>query len=130
MSSSGGGSRGTILLAEDDEGIRHVCCRVLQNAGFAVLEAADGRSAIDLLEQHREVTLVVADAVMPRAGGRAIFDFLQVSGRPLPFIFTTGYSRYHRAAEIPSGEEIVVLRKPYSLSALLEVIDAVLTEPR
>jgi CheY-like chemotaxis protein len=82
-----------ILVVEDDEGVRWMTRRILMDAGYQVLEAADGKSALELMARDgAAVQLVVTDVVMPGMGGRALADEL-VRLRPgIPVLFTSGYT--------------------------------------
>jgi CheY-like chemotaxis protein len=116
---------GTILVAEDEESIRDICRRVLTDSGYRVLAAANGRDAVELLEARGgEIDLVLADVVMPGTGGEAIFEYLQSSPRKVPVIYTSGYAARNSPAQFLEGQEITLLRKPYSLSQLLETVRA------
>src|SRR3989442_10939246 len=69
-----GGSE-TILLVEDDDQLRRATKRVLEDAGDQGLTAADGQEALEGLRQQGEgIRLVLSDLVMPRLGGRALYD--------------------------------------------------------
>jgi PAS domain S-box-containing protein len=87
-------SRGElILVVEDDEGVRWMTRRILVDAGYQVLEAPDGRLALELMARDgANVRLVVTDVVMPGMGGRELADQL-VKLRPgVPVLFTSGYT--------------------------------------
>lgn len=112
-----------ILVAEDEDSIRDICRRVLTDAGYRVLVAANGQTAIDILQHSGEhIDLVLADVVMPVAGGEAIFDFLRRSELSIPIIFTSGYARRGTPAEFLDGAGITLLRKPYTLAQLLACV--------
>src|SRR3989442_12192870 len=87
-----GGSE-TILLVEDDDQLRRATKRVLEDAGYQVLTAADGQEALEVLRQQGEgIRLVLSDLVMPRLGGRAPYDAARGEGRAMPVLFPGGYS--------------------------------------
>src|SRR5207244_11998863 len=68
-----GGSE-TVLVVEDDDQLRRSAKRVLEEAGYQVLTAADGLEALEALRHSTGVRLVFSDLVMPRLGGRALYD--------------------------------------------------------
>ena len=68
-----GGRRETVLIIEDDPGVRHLARRTLEAVGYQVLEAADGLDGLRLVEQHSsEIDLVLTDIEMPRLDGISV----------------------------------------------------------
>ena len=123
-----GGSE-TILLVEDDDQLRRATKRVLEDAGYQVLTAADGQEALDVLRQQGEgIRLVVSDLVMPRLGGRALHDQARREGRAMPFLFASGYSDGDRSGRAPLDPSLPFLFKPWTPNDLLnkvrELLDA------
>jgi two-component system, cell cycle sensor histidine kinase and response regulator CckA len=87
-----GGSE-TILLAEDDEGIRQMVGQVLTGLGYSIVVARDGREAVQKFEESpREFSFVVLDVVMPQLSGPGAFERIRKINPSIPVIFTSGYS--------------------------------------
>ncbi len=114
------GGTETILLAEDDESVRDLVVQVLEQAGYRVLVAPDGEEALRLFRQQGEtVDLVLLDTVMPKKGGRAVYDVIKSQRPHLPVLFSTGYGyNILKNGHLPK-EGIQLLRKPYSPNELL-----------
>jgi CheY-like chemotaxis protein len=119
----------TILLVEDDDGVRAVAGRVLRARGYRVLEANDGEAALEILARDgHAVDLLLTDVVMPRMGGRALADRACARHPGLRVLFTSGYSDdvILRHQLLENG--IALLQKPFtpqSLSARVrEMLDA------
>src|SRR3989441_9211482 len=93
----------TILVVEDDDQLRRSTKRILEDAGYQVLTAADGLEALDVLRQGAAVRLVFSGLVMPRVGGRALYDAARRDRHTGPLLFPSGYSdpRGRRAAAPP-----------------------------
>ncbi len=110
----------TILLVEDEEGIRRSASRILSRFGYQVLLAADGEEALALYRRRRaEIHLVISDVVMPRLGGTGLYQELQRDAHPPKFIFTSGYTAREvgdRAALERAGP---LLQKPWNVDDLL-----------
>ncbi len=110
----------TILLVEDEEGIRRSASRVLSRFGYQVLLASDGEEALALYRSHRaDIHLVISDVVMPRLGGTGLYQRLQRYAHPPKFIFTSGYTAREvgdRAALERAGP---LLQKPWNVDDLL-----------
>jgi CheY-like chemotaxis protein len=83
----------TVLLAEDDHAVRRVAARILRNAGYRVLEAGDGRSALALWRAHAtEVEALVADVRMPQLRGDDLAAAVLAEAPHLPVVLMTGFA--------------------------------------
>lgn len=80
-----------VLLIDDDPRIRRQCAALLIAEGFQVVEAADGRAGLELVQTHRP-DLIVCDVTMPRMNGHAALEALRADPKiaRTPFIFLTG----------------------------------------
>ena len=110
----------TVLVVEDDDGIRDVTGEVLQDAGLEVLRAADGPSALEILRGAARVDVLFSDVVMP--GGATGVDLARQAHalRPgLPVLLTSGYGGPSLSRYGADGE-FEVLAKPYTRTVLLE----------
>ncbi len=117
-----------ILFAEDEESVCNSVSRGLRAGGYRVLEARNGREALELFKAHAgEISIAVLDVIMPEMGGAEVRrEILKV--RPnLPILFSSGYSESAIDQNGILEEGINLLRKPYSLGALFsrlrELID-------
>jgi two-component system, cell cycle sensor histidine kinase and response regulator CckA len=97
-----------ILLVEDDVDVRRITRRILNLAGYAVIEAGNGHEALQAVEHHAgRIDLVLTDAVMPELGGRELVGRLRSVHPDLPVLVMSGYplDRVHhdfgRAAFLP-----------------------------
>lgn len=112
-----------ILLAEDEEPVRHVAARLLAKAGYEVIEAVDGRNAIDLFEEHRnEIDLALLDIVMPELSGAAVAEHIRRSSPSTPILFCSGYAKRQMPEGIALPEDIPLIGKPYEPRRLLDAI--------
>ncbi len=113
--------RGTVLVVDDEDPVRTVASRMLREAGLTVVEAADGREALDRFATlGGEVDVVLLDLTMPRLGGVETARELTRLAPDLAIILSTGYSDAGARDEVADG--LPVLRKPYRRSALLSRI--------
>ena len=117
----------TILVVEDDDQLRRSVKRILEAAGYQIVTAADGLEALEALRQTAGVRLVFSDLVMPRLGGRALYDAARREGHTTPFLFASGYSDPDRAASLDPS--VPLLHKPWTEPDLLERIREVLDRP-
>jgi two-component system cell cycle sensor histidine kinase/response regulator CckA len=117
----------TILVVEDDPGVRWVTVRVLRGAVHRVLVASNGVEALGLAEQEPgTLHLVVTDVVMHGMSGREVVEELRRRHPGLPALFVSGYPREIIAQRgvLDPGTEF--LAKPFMPSALLERVRAIL----
>ncbi len=124
-----GGSE-TILLVEDEEALRRTAHRILRRMGYRVVEALDGRAALDYFELHGGgVDLVFSDVDMPRLSGIGLLDELRASGSRVPVLLTTGYTVRSLFPAGPFPDGVRFLPKPWSLEEMVrlvrEMLDAV-----
>jgi DNA-binding NtrC family response regulator len=80
----------TILVVDDEPEMREVCRAALAREGFEILQAGNGAEALDLLDRHGGVDLVVSDAVMPRMGGRELLWEISRRFPGLPVLLASG----------------------------------------
>jgi signal transduction histidine kinase/ActR/RegA family two-component response regulator len=114
-----GGSE-TILVVEDDEQVRNIAVHILEDAGYQVLRANNGRIALHVFEQNRSaIDLVLLDVVMPTMGGRDVMQYIRDTGSKVPIIFASGYSDDGIHTKFILDEGLDLLSKPYSRESLL-----------
>ncbi len=115
-------SRGTetILLVEDEAGVRDLASQFLRASGYSVLEAQDGVQALEVAERHSApIHLLLSDIVMPRMGGQELVERLRVTRNDMKIILMSGYSEYN-GTEFPQAESPhLLLGKPFSLASLV-----------
>ncbi|GEM_PF-1023617 len=123
--------RETILVVDDEESVRAVLRRMLERAGYTVLDAPDGRAAIELYQQREPpIDLVILDLTMPGLGGQETLWCLREINPDVRVIVSSGYSEGGRAGEIQSLRIHGFLQKPYHLAAVLRKVREVLDMPK
>jgi two-component system cell cycle sensor histidine kinase/response regulator CckA len=117
----------TILVVEDEAGIRALVRKILRRQGYEVLEAANGQDALALCREHgQRVELLITDVLMPQMGGRELVERLQTQGHDMKVLYVSGYtddtSVY--SGDLPAGTAF--LQKPFTLGSLLDKVKEVL----
>jgi two-component system cell cycle sensor histidine kinase/response regulator CckA len=120
--------QGTILLVEDEEGLRALNARGLSSRGYTVLEASNGVEAIEVLEQEGHVDLVVSDVVMPEMDGPTLLKELRRRDPKVKIIFVSGYAEEAFSKNLPSQEQYAFLAKPFTLKQLVAEVKKTLAE--
>jgi len=112
--------QGTILLVEDEDGLRSLNARGLRSRGYSVIEAANGIEALEAFdEKNGAVDLVVSDVVMPEMDGPALLREMRKRNPDLKIIFVSGYAEEAFDKSLPENEQFAFLAKPFALSALV-----------
>ncbi|MBI5200537.1 MAG: response regulator, partial [Elusimicrobia bacterium] len=123
------GSRGTILVADDEPLVRDAVARVLAPHGFKLLVAKDGEEAAKLFEDAPAgVRLVILDVVMPKLDGLEAYERMRRLRPDVPVLFMSGYATA-RARDVIRRHGAAFLPKPFLPRDLLARVDQVL-EPR
>jgi two-component system cell cycle sensor histidine kinase/response regulator CckA len=118
--------QGTILLVEDEEGLRALNARGLTSRGYSVLEAGNGVEAIEVLAQNGgQVDLVVSDVVMPEMDGPTMLKEMRKRNPALKIIFVSGYAEEAFAKSLPPNDDrkqFSFLPKPFTLKQLVGAV--------
>jgi len=120
----------SILLVEDDAAVRKVTASILSNAGYTVIEAADGSEALGICHDPAAVIdAVLTDMVMPVMDGPELARGVRVRRPGTPMVFMSGYSRTSIAAEALIANATFI-EKPFGAEALLRTIREALDRAR
>ena len=117
----------TILLAEDDEIMRSLTRKVLEEHGYTVVDVDDGKAALEWMESHPgSIDLLLTDVVMRRMSGPELAERLRASHPNLKVIFMSGYTGELIAERDVLKRGITLLEKPFSRTSLLNTIHTTL----
>ena len=119
----------TILLVEDNDGVREYAATVLQGLGYDVLEASDTPSAIELLGNKPPIDLLFTDVVLPGGlNGRTLANQVRRKYPGLPVLFTTGYTRNAIVHQGRLDPDVELLSKPYTEQDLAQKVRKLLDQ--
>jgi CheY-like chemotaxis protein len=120
----------TILFVDDEEGVRLMTRRVLEQSGYKVLLANDGAEAVAMFTQHAdEIRAVLTDIMMPQMDGVALIHVLHNMAPNVKVIMTTGIDDPALTATVSQLNVKAVLKKPFMSKLLLQTLRTVLDEP-
>ncbi|MHC4874225.1 MAG: hybrid sensor histidine kinase/response regulator, partial [Planctomycetota bacterium] len=120
---------GCILVIDDEEIMRFLCKEILQELGYKVLSAENGKIGVEVFEDNIDkVDLVILDMIMPEMNGRDCFNALKKIKPDLPIIISSGFSREEDIDDIKATENVPFIKKPYSLAALSQLLKSSLEE--
>jgi UDP-3-O-[3-hydroxymyristoyl] N-acetylglucosamine deacetylase len=117
----------TILVVDDEAQIRNTLRGVLSDEGFDVLEAENGRAALDVLAKQ-EPRLAIVDIWMPEVDGIELVQRMRTKAPGLPIIVISGHGTIETAVRVIRDGAFDFLEKPFQLDALLRVVGRALDE--
>ncbi len=121
----------TVLLVEDDKGVRDLTLRMLQRLGYQVLIATDGSEALDLADGFDgRIDLLMTDIVLPDANGRELAERILEARPEAEVLFTSGYTDNVVVHHGIIDKHLNFIGKPYSLQALARKLREVLESNR
>jgi len=126
MEASRGRAGECILVVEDDADVRAYVVETLGGLGYDVLEAASGEEALKVMSEHRTVSLLLSDVVMPGMNGRSLADEAKRRAPGLKVLFMTGYSRNAIVHQGRLDPGIALIQKPLSSDELAATVRRVL----
>ncbi len=123
-------SRRTVLVADDEPQFRQLVTRVCEMRGIRVLMAADGRQAMDVLDEEGNVDVIVLDLEMPVMDGRAVCSELRANTRlsAVPVLLVSGNPSLE--AEAARLAVRAFLHKPFHLSDFVELVETLAAPSR
>jgi signal transduction histidine kinase len=116
----------TILIVEDDDGVRQYAAEILRDLNYQVLEARDSVSALKLVDADKKFDLLLTDVVLPGKNGRKLADEVEQRRPGVKIIFMTGYSRNAIVHHGRLDRGIELIPKPLTEAVLARRIRLVL----
>ena len=117
----------TILLVEDDEMVRQITREVLELQGYRVLEAVNGKDALDVCKNYESpIDLVMTDVIMPQMGGRELAEKLEPLLPDAKVLYMSGYTDDAIVHHGVLDESMYFLEKPFDPNALVKKVREVL----
>ena len=121
----------TILLVEDEDGVRRMASRMIESLGYNLLQAADGEQGATLAEGYDgTIDLIVTDVVMPQLSGPEMIDRLRVSIGHIPHLYVSGFTQDKLKQHGADGSEDLLIKKPYTRETLGKRIRAELDQQK
>ena len=124
------GSGETILVVEDEDGVRAFVARVLERTGYRVIAAANGGEALELAAAYDgPIDLLLSDIVMPGLAGPEVGRRLRAARPDLRLLYTSGYADEATLHDGVLGPGVPFLQKPYTAGSMLSQVRRILDEP-
>jgi signal transduction histidine kinase len=120
----------TVLVVEDEAGVRELACQFLRVKGYNVLEAESGPEALEVSDRYAgTIHLLLSDMVMPKMGGDKLAAQLRATRPEIRVAFMSGYSEFSRGDLGKGFPDVPVLQKPFSPASLVEIVREALAGP-
>ncbi len=108
---------GTILVADDENGVRQLITAFLNRHGIATIEAADGAQAVEIARNHQgQLAAIVMDYAMPKLTGLEAYHLIRRKDADVPFILMSGYGQREALSSLVDEPRTVFLKKPFALN--------------
>lgn len=118
---------GTVLIAEDDHHVRELDRALLEEYGYTVLEAIDGKDALDKFEIHKErIDLLILDVIMPKMNGKEVYNEIKRRQPDMKVLFTSGYTADIINRKGIMEEELNFVAKPLPPGEFLQKVREIL----
>jgi PAS domain S-box-containing protein len=119
----------TILLVEDEDGVRRMASRMIKSLGYTLITAQDGEEGVQVAEAYNgRIDLIVTDVVMPNLSGPEMIDRLRLSLGHIPHLYVSGFTMDKLKEHGADDSEQMLIRKPYDRETLArrmrEALDA------
>jgi two-component system cell cycle sensor histidine kinase/response regulator CckA len=120
----------TVLVCDDDDGVRHLLSNILQFRGYTILEARNGKDALEVARRHQKpIHMLVTDLVMPEIGGLALARELSALYPELRVLFVSGYTEDASLLSAELRSYSYFLPKPFLPGELTRMVCAILEQP-
>lgn len=117
------GSKGRVLVVDDEPAIRALVTKIVERAGYPVDSARDGAEAIERLEDT-EYAVIVLDLMMPNVDGYGLIDYIKSSSRRRPAIIVISAGDTAALRRLDGAVVHSILRKPFDIDVLGDLITA------
>jgi PAS domain S-box-containing protein len=113
---------GTVLLVDDEATVLDIGREMLQEIGYQVVTAFDGREALAVFQEHAGLSCVILDLTMPHLDGEQAFQELRKLDPYVKVIISSGFSEYEVTRKFAGMGLSGFIQKPYKMSALRDVL--------
>jgi DNA-binding NtrC family response regulator len=121
----------TILIVEDEAGIKDLISEILTNHGYNTISSSNGEDGLRLFKKHRDkVALLISDIRMPMMNGIELYHKVMELEPKLPYICLTGYDIDFEAQKLHNDGKIKLLTKPFALKELILMVKKLLDDDK
>jgi CheY-like chemotaxis protein len=122
---------GTVLMVEDESTLRLAVSKMLRTKGFTVIEAANGKTGVDLFRASaREIDVVLLDLTLPGLSGREVLSELRRIRPDMKVMITSAYNRELAQTTLGGLQPWLFIRKPYEINELTGLLRKLIFDKR
>lgn len=115
-----------ILVVEDDEEMRLMLEKAVAKEGFSPLTAENGKDALKIIDENKDIALIISDIKMPECGGLPLLEETIKKKPDMPFILITGFGDVEQYLEAMNLGAYEYLNKPFKIQDLMDIVYRVL----
>jgi two-component system, cell cycle sensor histidine kinase and response regulator CckA len=120
----------TVFVVEDEDTLRHAVCKMLRRDGVTVIEAANGKTGVDMFRARAsEIDVVLLDMTLPGMSGQEVLGEMRSIQPGVKVIVTSAYSQGWARTVIGGQDPWLYIRKPYRFNELIDLLRKVCLEP-
>lgn len=120
---------GTVLVVEDDANVREVAIKTLQDAGYTIISAQDGREGLKQFDENPQIELVFSDVIMPGGiSGISMAEKIIDKNPRVPILLATGYTEKSRKDRLSNHDNVVFVSKPYDTDELPGLVHSLINK--
>jgi CheY-like chemotaxis protein len=118
-----------LLVVEDEEAVRILARRTLEEAGYRVLEAATGRAGLELILKT-EIHLILCDVILPEMSGHELGRRVAAARPDIPILYMSGYPGLEVVERGLIAQDAPFIEKPFTASGLASAVRGLLNQDR
>jgi two-component system cell cycle sensor histidine kinase/response regulator CckA len=116
-------AQGRVMIVDDEASVREVGSELLEEMGYSVLTAQDGQAALDILQHHPGVEVVILDMVMPRLDGEHTFFRLRELDPGIRVVISSGFTEDEKVSRLLEEGAVAFVQKPYRVQTLADAVE-------
>ena len=117
----------TVLVVEDEDAVRNLTSRILRGRGYTVLEASNGKEAMNVIREHgKNIHLIVTDVVMPGMSGKDLVSQLKMAQPSIKALYVSGYADNAIVNHGMLDSNVAFLQKPFTVESLARKVREVI----
>ena len=112
-----------VLVVDDSEDSRHLISKLLRDAGYTVVLSSSAERALGIIEDNKQIGIVITDMMMPGIGGRGLIEKLREAKSRPKILIISGIKKLHEIVDLLDGGAEYFLPKPIDRKMLITYVE-------